>query len=70
MEIRDIIRAELVKRDWSQRELCRRTGMRPHQLCGYLNKHRDIYGETLATVFDALELELKPRQRRRNRKGR
>jgi len=41
--------------------------MLPHQLCEYLNGSRDIYAETLATVLEALDLEIKPKPKRRRR---
>ena len=66
--MRQIIRDELRRREWSQRELCRRTDMLPHQLCRYLNGNRDIYAETLQRVLEVLELEIRPARRRR--KGR
>lgn len=68
VDIRRIIRKELLQRDWSQRELCRRTGLLPHQMCQYLNDKRDIYAETLQRILDALELQILPASRRR--KGR
>ena len=68
MDARKKIRDELQRRGWSQRELCRRTDLLPHQLCQYLNGNRDIYAETLQRVFVALELEIRPAMRRR--KGR
>jgi transcriptional regulator with XRE-family HTH domain len=66
--MREIIRDELRRRDWSQRELCRRTGMLPHQLCEYLNGRRDLYVETLQGILEVLGLEIRPATRRR--KGR
>lgn len=68
MNIRQIVWDELRSRGWSQRELCRRSGMLPHQLCQYLNGNRDIYAETLQGILKVLELEIKPAKRRR--KGR
>ena len=68
IKIQEIIRKELLWRGWSQRELCRRTGLLPHQLCQYLNGNRDIYAETLQRILDALELQILPASRRR--KGR
>lgn len=70
MDIRQIIRDELERREWSQRELCRKTGMMPHQLCDYLNGNRDIYGVTLESILDVLDLEIRPivgRRRKRQR---
>lgn len=65
MDVRQIIREELQRRGWSQRELCRQTDMLPHQLCNYLNGNTDIYVETLQRVLNALELQIKPVARRR-----
>ena len=68
MDVHEIIRDELRRRGWSQRELCRRTGMLPHQLCEYLSGNRDLYVNTLQRILKALELEIRPARRRR--KGR
>lgn len=68
VDVREIIRNELRRRDWSQRELCRRTGMLPHQLCGYLNGRRDLYVETLQGILAVLGLEIRPTSRRRKRR--
>ena len=65
---RELIRKELERRGWSQRELCRRTKMYPAQLCDYLNGSRDLYVETLELALKALDLEIMPARRRR--KGR
>jgi len=67
MDMRQLIRSELERRGWSQRELCRRADMLPHQLCGYLNGTRDIRVKTLVRVLDVLELEVRPRRRRKGR---
>ena len=68
VNIREIIRDELHRRDWSQRELCRRADLLPHQMCEYLNSSRDIYVSTLERILKALELEITPATRRRRRK--
>jgi len=68
MDIRRIITDELRGRGWSQRELCRRAGLLPHQLCEYLNGSRDIYAETLQRILEALQLEIKPATRRQKRR--
>jgi transcriptional regulator with XRE-family HTH domain len=66
--MRQIIRTELERRGWSQSELARQTGLLRHRVCEYLNGGRDVYAETLLRILDALELEIRPRRRRR--KGR
>ena len=68
MDLRTIIRDELRRREWSQRELCRRTRILPHQMCNYLNGNRDIYAETLERILVALELKIMSAQRRQRRR--
>jgi transcriptional regulator with XRE-family HTH domain len=70
MDVREIIRDELQRREWSQRELCRRADMLPHQLCEYLNGNRDIYVDTLQRILEALELEIRPLRYRRRARSR
>ena len=65
VDLRELIVDELQRRGWSQRELCRRTGMLPHQLCEYLNSTRDIYVATLQRIMEELQLEIRPIGRRR-----
>lgn len=67
MDLREIIRGELVRRGWSQRELCRRTDLYPHQVCDYLSGNKDFLGETLQRIMDVLELEVRRVVRRKNR---
>lgn len=68
VDFRQIIRDELERRQWSQRELCRQTGLLPHRVCEYLNGGRDIYVDTLQRILEALKLEIRPVTHRR--KGR
>ncbi len=65
MDPRKIIIKELQKRGWTQRELCRRADLFPHQLCEYLGGHRDLYVETLQRILKVLDLEIRPAIRRR-----
>ena len=65
--MRQVIRDEMQRRQWSQSELARRCGLLRHRVCEYLNGGRDIYVETLVRVLDAMELEVRPRRRRKAR---
>jgi len=67
MDMRQIIRDEMQRRQWSQSELARRCGLLRHRVCEYLNGTRDVYVETLVRILDALELEVRPRRWRKGR---
>lgn len=59
VDIRKIIMDELVRRQWSQGELCRQTGLLPHRVAEYLSGGRDIYVGTLQRIMEALDLEIR-----------
>lgn len=68
MDIRRFLNDELERRGMTQRELCRLTGILPHRVSEYLSGKNDIRVETLERILKALDLEIRPR--RRKRKGR
>ena len=67
VDIRQIIMAELDRRDMTQLRLSQLTGILPHRISEYLSGQRDVNAETLRKMLEALQLEIRPK---RTRKGR
>ena len=67
-DLRKAILNELERRDMTQAELSRLTGILPHRISEYLSGNRDMYGESLDVILDALDLEIRPATRRRKGK--
>lgn len=59
--MRGTIQTELFRRDWSIRELGRRSGLMPHKLSVYLRGRCDITTKSLQRIMDVLELEIRPK---------
>lgn len=71
MDMRQIIRDELKRQGMSQARLAELAGMTIPRVSDYLNAKRDVQGETLRRMLEALGLEVRPVQSRgRSRSGR
>ena len=67
MDIRAIIEAEMGRQGVSQRGLAHEIGMTQQAVNRYIRGHKDMTGENLARILDALGLVIIPRPPRRKR---
>ena len=65
MDLRRIIKKELERRGMTQTRLAELAGMTIPRVSDYLNGKRDVQGETLRRMLEALGLEIKRAKRRR-----
>jgi transcriptional regulator with XRE-family HTH domain len=67
MSFRKIIRAEVTRQGLSGYRVAKLSGIPMRTVQAYLAGSRDLTGERLARIVDALGLELRPRRRRKGR---
>ena len=67
MDIRQTILDRMKRLGMNQAKLADLTGISRPRLNAYLRGHCDIYAKTLARVFDALELDIRPARRKKGR---
>lgn len=65
MDIRQIIKDEMDRQGITQTALQDLTGILQHRISDYLTGKRDVNGETLRKMLEALGLEIRPTRRRR-----
>ncbi|MHB1156056.1 MAG: helix-turn-helix domain-containing protein [Phycisphaerales bacterium] len=64
MDIRQIINDAMQKQGISQRGLAQQTGLMQPRISDYLLGKRDVQGETLNKLLEALNLEIRPKKGR------
>jgi predicted XRE-type DNA-binding protein len=67
MDIRQIVVDRMAQRRITQTLLAELTGITRERINAYVRGHRDFHAKTLARVFSALDLEIRPVRRRKGR---
>ena len=62
MDIRPIIREAMARQGISQRRLAQQTGLMQPHISNYLAGKRDMQGESLRKMLEALDLEIRPKK--------
>ena len=67
MDVRQIILNRMEQRGITQAKLAELAGMTQPRVNAYLRGHRDVYATTLARILTALDLDIRPTRRRKER---
>ena len=67
MNLRQTIADRMTELDVSQRNLEALTGICQSRICDYLTGKRDMVGDNVALMLEALDLEVRPKRRKKGR---
>jgi len=66
--IRQVIKDEMARRGLTQTALSEMTGILNHRISEFLNEKADMKTTNLQRIMEALDLELRPKSRRRGKR--